>query len=112
MLIESQMSMFIVQSGPIKRSLVAFSTRTVADVDDISSLLDSSPTRTTRNLELQLFRPIETLERKMKRDKTNAKLFQVSAENEPSVLTSQRFAFNSLSFLFIANLANDVIVMR
>ena len=107
--------MFIVQSGPIKRSLVAFSTRTVADVDDISSLLDSSPTRTTRNLELQLFRPIETLERKMKRDKTkemNAKLFQVSAENEPSVLTSQRFVFNSLSFLFIANLTIDVIVMR
>lgn len=31
---ESQMSMFKVQSGPMRRSLVAFSTRTVAGADD------------------------------------------------------------------------------
>lgn len=33
-MIVSQISIFIVQSGPIKNSLVAFSTRTAADDDD------------------------------------------------------------------------------
>lgn len=33
-LTESQISMFKVQSGPIRRSLVAFSTRTVAETED------------------------------------------------------------------------------
>ena len=31
---ESQISMFIVQSGPMRRSLVAFSTATVADDEE------------------------------------------------------------------------------
>lgn len=39
---ESQISMFMVQSGPIRRSLVAFSTATLAEEDEAAIILSLS----------------------------------------------------------------------
>jgi len=91
------MSMFIVQSGPIKRSLVAFSTRTVADVDDISPLLDPPPARTTRNPRAPALETDRNPRKKIGKETggrgrgrgggMNTKgNFQVSPKNEPFVI--------------------------
>lgn len=77
-MIESQISMFIVQSGPINRSLVAFSTRTVAEADDISVAV-----RFPSNKE----RTIETLDekRKGKRELTKKGTIEEGKNFVPSV---------------------------